>query len=360
MVKIGVILMLFTSEIYRKDIQNIIDLPLLWEKLKGRSLLLTGCSGLIGTMMIDVLMQKNKQDNLRLTLYAIGRNEEKAKERFQEYWENPYFEFVPMDVNNPILIDKDADYIIHAASNTHPKLYATDPIGSLLTNLEGLYNLLEYGRSHGVKRTLFLSSVEIYGEALSSDDIFDENYCGYIDCNTVRACYPEGKRAGEALCNAFISKYNMDIVIPRLSRVYGPTMRLDDSKAMSQFILNGVSGREIVLKSLGQQKYSYCYVGDVVQGLLYCLLQGKSGEAYNIADTKTDMLLKDIAQYIADLNGKKVIYNLPDKIEQKGFSKVTIGVMDSSKLQQLGWKPFDNLKSGIEKTIQILKELNYI
>lgn len=358
MVKVGVRFMYFISEVYQKDIQNIVDLPLPWEKLKEHSLLLTGSSGLIGTMMIDVFMQKNKQDNLNLTVYAIGRNEEKAKERFLEYWDNPYFKFIPMDVNNPISIDEDIDYVIHAASNTHPRLYAIDPIGSLLTNLKGLYNLLEYGRSHGVKRTLFLSSVEIYGEALSSDDIFDESYCGYIDCNTVRACYPEGKRSGEALCNAFISKYNMDVVIPRLSRVYGPTMRLDDSKAMSQFILNSVNGKDIILKSLGQQKYSYCYVGDVIQGLLYCLLQGKSGEAYNIADTRTDMLLKDIAQYIADLNDKKVIYDLPDKTEQKGFSKVTTGVMDSSKLQQLGWKPFDNLRSGIKKTIQILKASN--
>ena len=226
-----------------------------------------------------------------------------------------------------------------------------------MTNLEGTYNLLEYGRNHNLKRFLFLSSVEIYGQALHMDDIFDEKYCGYIDCNEVRACYPEGKRAGEALCNAYISKYGMDIVIPRLSRVYGPTMRLDDSKAMSQFLMNGIRGEDIVLKSQGLQKFSYCYVGDVVQGLLYCLLKGECGEAYNIADVKTDMLLKDITQYIASLNGRKVVFDLPDVMEQKGFSKVTVGVMDSTKLQRLGWYPFDDLKSGIKKTIEILKNL---
>ena len=225
-----------------------------------------------------------------------------------------------------------------------------------MTNLEGTYNLLEYGRTHNLKRMLFLSSVEIYGQALHYNDVFDEKYCGYIDCNGVRACYPEGKRAGEALCNAYISKYGLDIVIPRLSRVYGPTMRLDDSKAMSQFLMNGVRGEDIVLKSQGLQKFSYCYVGDVVQGLLYCLLKGKCGEAYNIADVKTDMLLKDITQYIASLNEHRVVFNLPDADEQKGFSKVTVGVMDSTKLQTLGWKPFDDLKSGVKKTIAILNE----
>lgn len=349
--------MYLKSGIYDQDIKNIIDLDLPWNKLQNHSLLFTGASGLIGTMLVDVLMAKNEKEQLNCKIYAVGRNEKKAKKRFVDYWENPCFCFVAMDVNKPIQFEENIDYIIHAASNTHPKLYASDPVGSLMTNLEGTYNLLEYGRTHNLKRMLFLSSVEIYGQALHSNDVFDEKYCGYIDCNGVRACYPEGKRAGEALCNAYISKYGLDIVIPRLSRVYGPTMRLDDSKAMSQFLMNGVRGEDIVLKSRGLQKFSYCYVGDVVQGLLYCLLRGKCGEAYNVSDVKTDMLLKDITQYIASLNGHEVVFNLPDADEQKGFSKVTVGVMDSTKLQSLGWRPFDDLKSGIKKTIGILRHL---
>ena len=349
--------MYIKAQQYKQDIKRIISLNVPWQKLQNQSLLLTGASGLIGTMLIDVLMAKNEKEQLNCNIYAVGRNKNKALERLGDYWENPNFHFMSIDVNQPILLKQNIDYIIHAASNTHPKLYASDPVGSLMTNLEGTYNLLEYGRNHNLKRFLFLSSVEIYGQALHTDDIFDEKYCGYIDCNEVRACYPEGKRAGEALCNAYISKYGMDIVIPRLSRVYGPTMRLDDSKAMSQFLMNGVRGEDIVLKSQGLQKFSYCYVGDVVQGLLYCLLKGECGEAYNIADVKTDLLLKDITQYIASLNGRKVAFDLPDVMEQKGFSKVTVGVMDSTKLQRLGWYPFDDLKSGLKKTIEVLKSL---
>lgn len=349
--------MYLKSSMYKTDIDRIISLALPWDKLRNQSLLLTGATGLIGTMLVDVLMNQNKEKRLNCTIFAVGRNVEKAKERFGDYWNSPLFCFIPLDVNNPIGLSENVDYIIHAASNTHPRLYASDPVGSLMTNLEGTHNLLEYGRTHRMKRMLFLSSVEIYGQALHPDDVFDEKYCGYIDCNTLRACYPEGKRAGEALCNAYISKYDMDIVIPRLSRVYGPTMRLDDSKAMSQFLMNGVRGEDIVLKSQGLQKFSYCYVGDVVQGLLYCLLKGKCGEAYNVADKKTDMLLKDITKYIAGLNGRKVVFDIPDATEQKGFSNVTVGVMDSGKLQRLGWKPFDDLKSGIRKTIAVLKEL---
>lgn len=347
---------MFTDiELYQQDVSNIARADLPWQNLKNKTLLLTGASGLIGTFLIDVLMKKNKEENLNIKIYAAGRNLLTARQRFAGYWNSPLFTFLQMDVNYPIDIPVDSDYILHAASNTHPVQYATDPVNSLMTNLIGTYNLLEYGRKTKMERFIFLSSVEIYGQALHEDDVFDEHYCGYIDCNTLRAGYPEGKRAGEALCQAFISKYGMDIVIPRLSRVYGPTMKPDDSKAMSQFIMNGVRGEDIVLKSKGLQKYTYCYVADAVLGILFVWLKGKNGEAYNVADVETNMLLKDIAQHIAQNSNRKVVFQLPDGMEKQGFSKVTACVMDSRKLQQLGWKPLDTVKSGINKTLEILR-----
>ena len=344
------------AELYCQDVMNIAGVELPWHRLKNKTLLLTGASGLIGTFLIDVLMKKNETNQLGIKIYAAGRNEKAARSRFADYWDSDCFSFLKLDVNQPIDSDLHFDYILHAASNTHPVQYATDPVNSLMTNLLGTYNLLEYGRKCELGRFIFLSSVEIYGQALHEDDVFDESYCGYIDCNTVRAGYPEGKRAGEALCQAYIAKYGIDIVIPRLSRVYGPTMKLDDSKAMSQFLMNGVREEDIVLKSEGLQKFSYCYVADVVLGILFVWLNGKTGEAYNVADVKTDMLLRDITRYIAEINGRKVIFKLPEDAENKGFSKVTVGVMSPAKLQKLGWKPYDDLKSGILKTIQILKK----
>ena len=346
------------AELYCQDVMNVAGVDLPWQRLKNKTLLLTGASGLIGTFLIDVLMKKNETDQLGIKIYAAGRNEKAARSRFADYWDSDCFSFLKLDVNQPIDADLHFDYILHAASNTHPIQYATDPVNSLMTNLLGTYNLLEYGRKCELERFIFLSSVEIYGQALREDDVFDESYCGYIDCNTVRAGYPEGKRAGEALCQAYIAKYGMDIVLPRLSRVYGPTMKPDDSKAMSQFLMNGVRGEDIVLKSEGLQKFSYCYVADVVLGILFVWLKGKTGEAYNVADVKTNMLLRDITRYIAEINGRKVIFQLPDDSENKGFSKVTVGVMTPAKLQKLGWGPIDDLKSGISKTIEVLKNEN--
>ncbi len=348
--------MYIESELYRNDVLRIASMPLPWEKLYGRSVLLTGASGLIGTFLVDVLMQKNSTDGMNARIFAVGRSEEKARERFAEYWETDGFSFLNADINFTFSSDVHSDYIIHAASNTHPKLYAADPIGSMMTNIMGTYHLLEYARETKVERFVFVSSVEIYGQALKAEDVFNESYCGYLDCNQFRAAYPEGKRAGEALCNAYIGKNGMDIVIPRLSRVYGPTMRLDDSKAMSQFIMNGVRGEDIVLKSKGEQRFSYCYVADAVSGILYTMLLGKCGEAYNVADMDGAISLREITENIAESVGRKVVFDLPDEQETAGFSKVSVGVMDTKKLQRLGWRAFDDVRSGTRKTIKILRE----
>ena len=349
--------MFINHEIYEADIAGIAKENLPWEKLSGKTLLLTGASGLVGTVLVDALMKKNLDDNLNVKILAAGRNEKIASERFADYLNDKNFEFVKLDVNNPIEIDLPVDFIIHAASNTHPLLYSTEPVGTMTANIIGTHNLLEFGRKKNISRFVFVSSVEIYGKALNSEDLFDETYCGYIDCNTLRAGYPEAKRAGEALCQAYISQYKIDIVIPRLSRIYGATMRLNDSKAMSEFIMNGVRGEDIVLKSKGIPRFSYCYAADAASGILYCLLNGQCGVAYNVADSSEILSLREIAEYISSLAGKKVVFELPSETQAKGFSKAVNAIMPNDKLRALGWSPKDDTRSGVRKTVEVLKSI---
>ena len=349
--------MFIKHELYAADIAGIANEKLPWEKLAGKNLLLTGATGLIGTVIVDVLMKKNLDDKLNVKIFAAGRNEKIARERFADYFADKNFEFVKLDVNAPIEKNFHVDFIIHAASNTHPLLYSTDPVGTMATNIFGTHNLLEFGLREKISRFVFVSSVEIYGKALHAEDIFTENYCGYIDCNTLRAGYSEAKRAGEALCQAYINQHGLDIVIPRLSRVYGATMRLDDSKAMSEFILNGVRGEDIVLKSQGMPKFSYCYAADAVSGVFYCLLNGKCGEAYNVADLSEILSLREIAEYISLLAGRKVVFEFPSEAQAKGFSKAINAIMSNDKLRGLGWTPKDDTRSGVAKTIKILKSI---
>lgn len=346
--------MFFQNEIYEKEIEKIVNYDIEWGKISSKSILITGASGLLGTVLVDAFMLRNKIYNANIRVYAISRNEAKAQERFNDYWNLELFHFIQADINKPFYVEANIDYIIHAASNTHPRLYAKDPIGSMMTNIEGTKNILDFSHKKNVARVLFLSSVEIYGNALNETDLFDEKYCGYLDCNTLRAGYPEGKRAGEALCQAYREQYNMDIVIPRLSRVYGPTMRLDDSKALSQFILNTINGEDIVLKSEGKQRFSYVYVMDAVRALLLLLVNGKEGEAYNIADTHGALQLKEIAEILANISNRSVAFELPDEVEKKGFSKAQIAVMDTRKIQELGWQAGCDMENGLKKTIKIM------
>lgn len=349
--------MYIKHELYAADVEGIANDNLPWEKLAGKTLLLTGATGLIGTLLVDVLMQKNRADNLNVTICAAGRNEQVATERFADYFGDKNFRFVKLDVNAPIVADYPVDFIIHAASNTHPLLYSTEPVSTMATNILGTYNLLEFGLAKKIERFVFVSSVEIYGKALRDEDIFNESYCGYIDCNTLRAGYPESKRAGEALCQAYISQHGLDVVIPRLSRIYGATMRLNDSKAMSEFILNGVRGEDIILKSQGLPRFSYCYVADAVSGILYCLLKGECGAAYNVVDSSEILSLREIAEYISSLADKKVVFELPSETQAKGFSKAVNAIMSNDKLRALNWTPKDDTRSGVRKTIEILKTI---
>jgi nucleoside-diphosphate-sugar epimerase len=146
----------------------------------------------------------------------------------------------------------------------------------------------------------------------------------------------------------------MDIVIPRLTRSYGPTMLMSDTKAISQFIRKAIAGEDIVLKSEGTQYYSYTYMADAVCGLLYVLLLGEKGEAYNIADDASDIMLKDLARIIANTVGRKVVFEIPDAVESSGYSKATKARLDSTKLQSIGWTALFNIEEGIERTIKIL------
>ncbi|MFV0382284.1 MAG: NAD-dependent epimerase/dehydratase family protein [Breznakia sp.] len=158
----------------------------------------------------------------------------RKREKNSAYFNEKNFIFLEMDINKPLDVETETiDFMLHAASNTHPRAYANDPIGTITTNAIATNTLLKLAAIKKCKRFVFLSSVEVYGENKADIDKFSEDYCGYIDCNTLRAGYPESKRVAESLCQAYIRQKQLDIVIPRLSRVYGPTMLMDDSKALS-------------------------------------------------------------------------------------------------------------------------------
>ncbi|BDC93295.1 NAD-dependent epimerase/dehydratase family protein [Treponema bryantii] len=336
------------KNIIQEDIESILLQNCDFSILKNKTILLTGATGLIGSVITDMLCFLNVKYNLNLKLLLISRHEHESKSSCTKY--------IVHDINIPFVSNEKIDFIIHAASNTHPVQYASEPIETITANIFGTYNLLQLAEKNKNCRFILASSVEIYGDDKECKTKgFEEKDCGYLDCNTVRAGYNESKRLCETLCQAFLAQKKVDFVSARLCRAYGPTLKKDDSKVMSQFLRNGADTKDIILKSEGLQYYSYIYSADAASAIIYLMLKGKSGEAYNIAGKDSDIHLKDLAQIIADYSGTKVIFDLPSAIEKQGFSKAQHAVLNTDKICELGWKPVYSILDGCKRTIDYFK-----
>ena len=298
---------------------------------------------------METLMMNPKKD---YHVYASGRNEERAKERFREFAGESHFHFVKYDVLKPLESDIKFDYIIHAASNASPNFFTNKPVEVMKSNIDGVTNLMEYGLKNGMKRFLYVSSGEVYGEG--DGRVFTEDYSGYVNCATPRACYPSSKRAAETLCVAYAAEYGADVVIARPCHVYGPHFTESDNRVYAQFIRNILRGEDIVMKSTGEQFRSWCYVVDCVSALLYILLKGECGQAYNIADSSSNISIKELAEMIAGIGNKRVIIDLPSDTEKAGYNVVTKSVFSTEKLEGLGWKAYGDMKNKVEVVIKSL------
>lgn len=333
--------------LYQEDIHNILN-TIDTDELSGKTFLVTGATGMVGVMLIDVLMQLP-----HTKVIAVGRSKAKAQNRLGEYYDNSNFNFIEQDVQVPFSEDLKVDYIIPLASNTHPMAYSQYPIETMLINMEGARNALDLAASSNAT-VIYPSSVEIYGNS-EEGHFFVENSNGKLNLANSRACYTESKRSCEALCQSYKSERNVKIKIVRLCRIFGPTMLMSDTKASSQFIIKAINNEDIVLKSEGNQYFSYIYVADAVAAILYVLLKGQDGEAYNISNLDTNVHLKDFANQCASYNNKKVLFDLPSEAEKNGFSIASTAILVNHKLLSLGFVPSYNLREGIRRTLEILK-----
>lgn len=346
-----------TVKKYNDDLKEYAKDDINWDNLRGKVILLSGATGLIGTYFVDLIMYKNIQDDLKCKIIIICRNKDAAQKKFSVYLSNPYLEMLVSDVNNPIEYEGKINYIIHCASNTHPVQYATAPIETIQTNVFGTYHLLTLGSKCNIEKFILLSSFEVYGKVEHTNRIKENDY-GVIDPLILRSCYPESKRLSENFCIAFLEEKHIPVNIVRLSRVFGPTMQLNSELATAQFMKCALANEDIVLKSNGEQLYSYNYVGDAVLAILQVLLKGENGQAYNVSANQFDCKLAHFAHMVANYVGKKVIFDLPNETEKKGFSNSVMTVLNSEKLEKLGYVAHHDIKYRIEETLDILKEMN--
>ena len=324
--------------------------------LTGSSVLVTGSTGLIGSAIVALLVRAAELSCPGLTVYAAGRSLDRLEDLYGDQIKAGLVKAVQYHAEDGIRGDIAADYIIHAASNAHPAAFAKDPVGTIDANVNGLKRLLEHARSVEAKRTVYVSSGEVYGEVSGPSLVFDEDLAGkgFVSLRSPRSAYPEAKRMSEVLCVSAAAQFGQDIVVVRPSHTYGPNQTSSDSRAHAAFLHSAATGRDIVLKSAGAQVRSYTFVADAASGIVTCMVAGESGEAYNIANPLATCSIAEFAAMCAKSGGVSVLREGSDS--SLPGSPISRQVLNASKLESLGWSGCYGCEEGIALSIRALRQ----
>ena len=338
---------------YHEDLMTTLNASVGIEKLKNSTVLITGATGTIGSYIVDTLLKYNEQ-GAGIRIIAANYGMKDLETRFAKV-KTDFLEYVDHNILGNINWDFECDYIIHTAGFAFPDAFTKNPVGTIWGNISGTYQLLEYGRTHGAKRLLYISSGEVYGQGDLSIDAFEEDYSGYVDPTSPRSCYPGSKRTTETLCASYYKQYGLETVMVRPCHTYGPCITPVDNRAHAQFFRNGLAHENIVMKSAGTQMRSYCYIGDCASAILTILAAGQSGEAYNSANPNVRVTIAELAKAIADAAGCEVVFEDPSSLDIANQTPIAKQVLSTKKLEALGWKGYFSLKDGVEHTLRILQ-----
>ncbi len=347
---------IYDSKLWILDLDEIIAaLPEL-DELAGMSVMVTGCTGLVCSAVVDVLIRWNETHEGKIKILAAGRIKKKVVDRFFPYTKDEWFAFVPYDASSTEnSLSLPCDYIIHGASNASPNKIVKEPVETMLTNFTGMKYLLDYARETGVKRVLYISSSEVYGKKEGTQP-YKSNEYGYIDLLNARNSYSIGKRAAETLCASYYDEYGVESVIIRPGHIYGPTAVQSDNRVSSAWAYSVARGEDIVMKSNGAQIRSYCYCLDSASAILKVLLRGKPIHAYNISNPDSIINIRGMAEILARAAGVDLKMEPPTEAEKKGFNPMSNSSLDSTELLNLGWKGLFDAERGFSHTVKILKE----
>lgn len=337
------------SRIQQEDIQEFVSTFALADELADASFLITGATGLIGSSLIRCLLALDKG----IRIIAPVRNKEKAATMFGDVLDR-----VEWMECNLASCDYDyvgeADYVIHCAAPTSSKFFVDCPVETIRVIYEVTASLLSYACRQSIKGFVYLSSLEVYGSGLPDTKI-TEDMQGYWDVMSVRSSYPVAKRAVENLCCAYAAEYGVPVKVARLTQTTGAGIAKDDNRVIAQFAKLAAKGEDIVLHTTGESARPYCYTTDCVSALLYILLKGKNGEAYNVANDSTYISARGMAEFLRD-NFNPAIDVRVELNDNMGYAPASKLNLSTEKLRALGWQPRYDLKQLFERLIAYLSE----
>lgn len=337
------------SNIQQKDIWDFVKEFKLADSLNNNRFLITGATGLIGSTLVRCLLALNRG----VEIFCPVRNLSKAYSMFGNDCNGLHFvESDLMEYLNSLSEKEEFQYIVHCASPTAGKYMTEHPVETYMLAIDSTRAILEYGRKNDIKGIVYVSSLEHYGQNFD-DKIITEDMQGYLDNTEARSSYPLGKRAAEYLCAAYSHQYGVNVKIARLTQTFGAGVSADDNRVFAQFARSIIAGSDIVLHTKGDSAKPYCYTTDCVSAILYILLKGNNGEAYNVANSETYISIREMAEFLRD-NFNPNIRVIVEEHPEMGYAPVTKLHLSTEKLESLGWKPQYDLKMMYERFIKSL------
>lgn len=352
------------NNIVHEDIEAIIASNCIdWRLFDSKTVLITGANGMLPSYMALTFMFLNRYHKLNVNVILLVRNRHKAENVFGDYINADNISCMEQDVCEPIIYSGPIDFIIHAASQASPIYFESDPVGTARSNIIGTDNLLRLAKEKSVTSFLYFSSSTIYGFFNNTDIVLSEQITGEINPLNVNSCYFEGKRMGENLCVSYHYQFGIPAKIVRIFHTIGPGIDINDGRAFSYFCKCILENKDIILKTDGSAKRTFLYVTDAVKAYFIVMMNGKSGEAYNVGSVTQEISIIDLAQTLCQIYNDKKLSVIVKNGKNIGNSSdmscpVNRIIPNTDKLNQLGWHETISWQDAFMRTITSKKENN--
>ena len=344
--------MTFDDKIIQEDIELLAE-QFNGSALQGASILITGATGLIGKQLVFLLQYLNEKKNADIKIYALVRSEQKAKTVFG----NAGIRFVVNDIRHPFALTDEIDYIVHGASITQSRAFVEYPVETMDTAYLGTRNMLEFALQKQAKSVVYLSSMEVFGVTNPQLLEVKENDYGYIDILNTRSSYSESKRLCECLCACYVAEFGVPVKIARLTQTLGAGIDYDDTRVAAQFARCVMEEKDIVLNTEGKMRRPCVYTRDAISGIFSVLFCGNNGEAYTIANKKTAISIREIAELVATQiaeNKITVTYNITNPKEYASNQGLHL-ILNTDKLESLGWEAEVGIEEAYRRMIESMQ-----
>ena len=345
-----------SNSVIKRELAALLQDKRHFDFLRHQRILVTGATGLIGSMFIKLLILDNEAYGLDIQVIGHVRSHNKAQAILGDYLDNDSITLIDGSLES---IDVPCDYILHGAAPTQSKFFMEHPVETIRTSIHGTEAMLELGRHKTVKKLVYLSSMEQYGVPYESGQVMTEERLGYLDHLNVRSSYSESKRLCECYCKSYAVEFGVPAVIARLAQTFGPGVPVSDNRVFMQFTKSALKNENIVLHTKGDSMSNYCYITDALTGILTLMKDGEAGEAYNVCHDEETRSIASIAHLVAthvSHDKSEVIFDIPEDVQGLGYAPTVHMFLSSKKLKSLGWQPKVTMAQAYVRLAEYIQE----